>query len=221
MTMTTQRSFKHLVRSRMQKTGESYTAARAMLLRAEPDPDAAEQPVFVISDDAIRRRTGRGWEDLLALLDDWGATERSHGEIATWLREEHGVDSWGAQAVAVSYERARGMRAVGERRDGFAISASRTVGVPVERLYDAVADERLRARWLPDGRLRERTAQPHRSIRFDWDDGATRVNAYFQAKGGRSTATISHERLPDADEAQRMKTYWRERLGALKEQLER
>ena len=30
--MTKQRSFKHLVRTRMAKTGESYTAARATLL---------------------------------------------------------------------------------------------------------------------------------------------------------------------------------------------
>ena len=42
-----------------------------------------------------------------------------------------------AQAIAVSYERARGMRAVGERADGFAVSASRTVAAPVERLFDA------------------------------------------------------------------------------------
>ena len=36
--MTTQKSFKRLVRTRMEKTGESYTAARAMLLDArEPD----------------------------------------------------------------------------------------------------------------------------------------------------------------------------------------
>ena len=34
--MTEQRSFKRLVRARMAKTGESYTAARAKLLRAEP-----------------------------------------------------------------------------------------------------------------------------------------------------------------------------------------
>ncbi len=33
--MTRQRSFKRLVRSRMEKTGESYTAARAVLLSAE------------------------------------------------------------------------------------------------------------------------------------------------------------------------------------------
>jgi hypothetical protein len=41
--MTRQRSFKRLVRARMEKTGESYTAARAMLLSEEaPAPVARD-----------------------------------------------------------------------------------------------------------------------------------------------------------------------------------
>jgi hypothetical protein len=45
---------------------------------------------------------------------------------------------------------------------------------------------------------------------------------FFDAKGdAKSTASVSHERLPNSDEAQRMKAYWRERVTALKEELER
>jgi hypothetical protein len=219
--MTKQKSFKRLVRSRMEKTGESYTAARANLLSAREEPEAPE-PVLTMSDDAIRRRTGRGWEELFEVLDEWGAMDRPHREIARWLREEQDIDGWDAQAVTVSYERARGMRAVGEHADGFAISASRTMAVPVERLYEAVADPSLRERWLPDARLRERTALPHRSLRYDWDDGDSRVIAYFDAKGeAKSTVTVAHERLPNAEEAERMKAFWRERVAALKAVLER
>jgi hypothetical protein len=43
--MTRQRSFKRLVRARMEKTGESYTAARAMLLSAE-ETKATEGPTL-------------------------------------------------------------------------------------------------------------------------------------------------------------------------------
>jgi uncharacterized protein YndB with AHSA1/START domain len=219
--MTTQKSFKRLVRARMRKTGESYTAARASLLAAE-EPEPRHEPAFTMSDDAIRRRTGRGWEELFELLDDSGAIDRSHTDIARWLREEHGIDGWDAQSVTLSYERARGRRAVGEHADGFAISASKTVAVPVEQLFAGFADATQRERWLPDGALRERTALPHRSIRYDWEDGSTRVNVYFDAKGeSKSTATVSHERLPDSGEAERMKAYWRERVAALKRQLER
>jgi hypothetical protein len=36
----------------------------------------------------------------------------------------------------------------------------------------------------------------------------------------KSTAALEHLRLADADEAERMKSFWRERLSALKSRLE-
>jgi hypothetical protein len=218
--MTRQRSFKRLVRTRMEKTGESYTAARATLLAAE-EPKPGERPALTMSEEAIVNRTGHGWEHWFGLLDEWGGTEHSHPEIVKWLTAQHEVGGWNAQSITVSYERARGMRAVGENAQGFAVTASKTVAVPVERLYDAFTDESLRRRWLPDGELSERTATRPRSARFDWGDGRTRVIVGFDAKtDGRSVASLSHERLPDAGEAERMKAYWRERVGTLKEVLE-
>jgi uncharacterized protein YndB with AHSA1/START domain len=222
--MTTQRSFKRLVRTRMDKTGESYTAARAVLLTAEQEPASTAPPPLATSDESIRRRTGRGWEEWFDLLDEWGAAERSHREIARWVAEQQGVVplAWNAQAVAGSYERARGLRAVGEHEDGFSVTASKTVAVPVDRLYEAFADASRRERWLPGAELRERTASKPKSVRFDWADGTTRVNVFFTAKGeAKSTATVQHERLADAAEAERMKAYWRDRVAAMKEALER
>ena len=73
----------------------------------------------------------------------------------------------------MSYERARGLRVVGQRTDGFSVTASKTVAVPVEQLYAAVVDPGRRARWLPGGDLRERTHIEPRSARFDWGDGPT------------------------------------------------
>jgi hypothetical protein len=217
--MTRQKSFKRLVRARMGKTGESYTAARRSLLAAG---ETTKGPTLTVSDEVIRRRTGRGWEEWFEVLDDWGAVERPHKETARWLASEHGIDGWSAQSVTVSYERARALRAVGERPDGFSVTASKTMAVPVDRLYDAFVEESHRARWLPDGRLRERTATKPKSARFDWDDGETRVIVSFEAKGeAKSTVALEHARLADADEAERMKAFWRERIAALKDILER
>ena len=217
--MTTQRSFKRLVRSRMEKTGESYTAARAQLLNgAEP-----QRISLATSDETIRERTGRGWEEWFDLLDEWGAADKSHREIARWLAEQQGIHplAWNAQAIAGSYERTRRGRQVGEHEDGFAVTATKTVAVPVERLYDAFVDAALRERWLPDGDLRERTATKPRSARFDWGDDGTRVHVTFAAKGeAKSTAALQHERLVDAAEAECMKAFWRERVAGLKEVLE-
>jgi hypothetical protein len=220
--MTRQKSFKRLVRLRMEKTGESYTSARTALL-AGREPKRQDAPALATSDEEIRRRTGRGWEEWFDLLDEWGALERPHREAARWVAAQLGIDplAWAAQAITVSYERARGLRAVGERADGFAVTVSKTVAAPVERLYDAFVDESLRARWLPDGTLRERTATRPRSARFDWGDGETRVHVTFVAKGPeKSTAAVEHRRLADAEEADRAKARWGERLAALQAQLE-
>jgi len=222
--MTTQRSFKRLVRARMQKTGESYTAARAMVLSATPNGSRGGKPPLATSDASIRKRTGRGWEEWFDLLDEWGAADRSHRDIARWVADQLGVEPlvWNAQAITGSYERARGGRAIGQHADVFRVSATKTVRVPVERLFDAFVDGALRARWLPDGDLRERTSTRPRSARFDWGDDGTRVNVTFAAKDdGKSLVALQHERLADAGEADRMKAFWRERVAALKEVVER
>jgi hypothetical protein len=217
--MTTQRSFKRLVRARMEKTGESYTAARARLLAG----DEPQRISLATSDETIRERTGRGWEEWFDLLDDWGAADKTHREIARWLAGQQGIHplAWNAQAIAGSYERSRRGRRVGQHEDGFTVTATKTVAVPVERLYDAFVDASLRAAWLPDGELHERTATKPRSARFDWGGDGTRVHVSFAAKGeAKSTAALSHERLRDGAEAERMKAFWRERVAGLKAVLE-
>ena len=223
--MTSQKSFKRLVRTRAQKTGESYTAARAMLLAARDEEPAGgdAKPPLATSDEKIRARTGRGWEEWFDLLDDWGAASRPRREVSRWVAEQLGIHplAWNAQAVTGSYERARGLRAAGEHADGFRATASKTVAVPVARLYDAFVRESLRETWLADAPLRERTATAPKSARFDWGDGPGRVHVVFAAKGdAKSTAFVSHARLADADEAERTKAFWRARLAALKDQLE-
>jgi uncharacterized protein YndB with AHSA1/START domain len=108
------------------------------------------------------------------------------------------------------------------RPDGtFTVTASKTVAVPVAELFDAFVNAELREHWLPGAVLRERTSRPGRSVRFVWVDGDTRVNVTFAPSGsGKSQVAVEHERLPDPTTAATTKTYWRERLTALKALLE-
>jgi hypothetical protein len=228
--MTRQKSFK--TRARMDKTGESYTTARRRLVdKTEsasgqglaPIATMTDQPssgvkALQVADAAVQERTGRGSEEWFALLDAWGGTNRNHTEIARWLVEEHHADGWWAQSVTVAYEQARGMRAPGQRSDGyFNATGSKTVAVSVERLFEAFADPGLREQWLPDVKLTVRTATAPKSFRADWEDGSTRIVVGFTAKGdAKAQAAVAHEKLPDADAAVRMKAFWRDRLAALK-----
>jgi hypothetical protein len=219
--MTRQSTFKRKVRARMEKTGESYTAARRQLIGAGETPDSAPAYEPRLSDDTVRAATGRSWDEWFAILDEWGARDRPHKEIAAWLRSRGDISGWWSQSVTVTYEQARGIRAPGQMADGFAITASKTISAPLEIVMHAFDDPAERERWLPGAELHRRKTTAARSARYDWEDGATRVGVWFEAKGDdRSVVSVSHERLPDADAADAMKTYWRERLQVLKAHLE-
>jgi uncharacterized protein YndB with AHSA1/START domain len=185
---------------------------------AKPQPDAQEPR----SSAALRKASGRDRPEWFALLDAWGAPGRPYREIADWLTGRHSLSDWWAQKLIVEYEEARGLRAPGVRRDGtFEVGASKTVAVPVDRLRAAFVDARLRKRWLPGAVMRRESSQPGRSARFDWEEGPSRVEVGFTAKGSaKSEVTLQHKRLPDAKAAQEMKEFWRERLDALKALLE-
>ena len=229
--MPTQKTFKQRVRTRMTKTGESYTAARHQLLRkaAEPIAPAPPEPTpstpstdLLTSDEAMRHGSGRGHAEWFALLDAWGATERRHPEIASWLRESQGVPGWWAQNITVAYERSRGMRGRYQQRDGFTISATKTVGVDADTALAAFTDASLRRRWLPDAPMRQRPTRAALSARFDWSDPKSRVIVTVIPKGpDRATVAMAHEQLPDAESAERFKVTWRKQLAELKSVLER
>jgi uncharacterized protein YndB with AHSA1/START domain len=174
-----------------------------------------------VGDEAVREATGRGWEEWLARLDRAGAREMEHGAIARHLSEKEKVPDWWCQMVAVGYEQARGLRRKHQRPDGFTVSASRTLAVPVARAFDAFVDEKGRARWLRDPGFTVRKATRPRSVRITWVDGKTRVEASFSAKGdARSQVSVQHSKLPDPDAAARMKAYWGEALDRLRDAVE-
>ncbi len=215
--MPKQKDLKRLVRTRMKKTGESYTAARAQLTRSKtrpaPSPDFAK--LARTSDDSIRAKTGKSWAQWVRVLDAIDAARMPHREIASHVRTTYAIDGWWAQAVTVGYERIRGLREVGQRRDGaYEFSKSRTFPVPVAVLYRAFTSPKVRARWLGGVEFTVRKATPNKSIRITWPD-QTSVQVSLIPKGDRSQATITHAKLASQDAATKLKAWWHARLDAL------
>jgi hypothetical protein len=220
--MPTDKDFKRLVRGRMQKTGESYTTARAHLRKHKPTTSttgsaAADYARLGGKSDAILKdKTGCTWERWVKALDRTKVYTWPHGEIAKYVQERYKIPGWWAQTVTVGYERIKGLRAVGQRRDGsFEANKSKTFPVPLGRLYDAFHDPRMRARWLPGVDLTVRTAAREKSMRITWPD-KTLVVVGFTGKGAaKSQVALQHGKLPDQSAVTRMKQYWANRLGAL------
>jgi hypothetical protein len=226
--MTTDKDLKRLVRARMKKTGEAYTAARAQVTRkkttrtrtraakpaAAPDIDYAA--VAGMSDAVIKGKTGCDWAKWVKSLDYYGAAEMSHSDIARIVRDKYHVKDWWTQAVTVGYERIKGLRARGQRRNGtYEASKSRTFNVSVDKLFDAWNESSIRRKWLEEPGIRVRTATRGKSMRLGWSDGSI-ISLYFLSKGdSKSSVAVQHTKLPTSEAATSLKKYWSERLGAL------
>jgi hypothetical protein len=188
---------------------------------ARPSRPAADYAALAgISDASLEKNTGCTWDRWVPLLDYYDAKGFSHRDIARMVREKFKVGMWWSQAVAVGYERIKGLRAKGQRRDGtFEVSRSRTYSVPVKRLFDAWAKPRVRVRWLERTDVKVRSATAPKSMRLGWADG-TIVALWFTAKGrGKSAVALAHARLGDRESAERQKQYWAGRLDRLGELL--
>jgi len=237
-TMPTQKIFKQRVRARMTKTGESYTAARRQIMRKAAEPELvevqapsssppAEAPslradALLVADASMLRATGKIHAEWFALLDEWGATSHTHTEIAHWLSETHETPGWWTQNITVAYERARGMRAPHQMADGYSISVTRTMTTAPDQALLAFTSASLRHRWLPDAPMRQRPTRAALTARFDWSEPASRVIVSVAPKGDdRSIVYVAHEKVPDAETAERLKTAWRGWLRELKTVLER
>lgn len=154
--MPRNKDLKRLVRARMEKTGEAYTAARAQIIKRTNSPASIDDVIVPtpaklvvptltdypalagMSDDAVKERTGCTWERWVYALDHAGADGMSHREIARLVHEKYEVGSWWSQTVTVGYERIKGLRARGQGRDGtYDATKSRTFDVPLDTLFAA------------------------------------------------------------------------------------
>ncbi len=212
---------KRIIRTRMKKTGESYTTARAQVISK---PDRKQPPAHVVdhaalagmSDTSVAAKTGRTWQEWVRLLDADGAAAMPHRDIAALVHGKHGVGDWWTQTVTVGYERIKGLRDRGQRRGGtYEASKSRTFDVPVKTLFRAWADDATRRRWLDGVEAGVRTATAPRSMRLQWPDGTIVVIGFTAKSGLKSVVALTHTKLRDRAASAEAKKYWTDRLDAL------
>ena len=172
-----------------------------------------------ISSEAVKKATGKGWDQWLAVLDKAKAADLSHKEIAALLKQKHHVPMWWSQMITVGYEQARGLRKVHETTDGFEISKSKTLLVSPLMAFKAWNDGKARDTWLGE-KITIRKATPGKSMRITWIDGKTNVDVNFYDKGkSKCQVSVQHSKLSSAAKADKMKKYWGAALDSLEKYL--
>jgi hypothetical protein len=174
-----------------------------------------------IGDDAVKRRTGRGWEEWFELLDQAGAKELEHPEIARWLDVRHGAGAWWSQMITVAYEQARGRRVRHERAGGdFAVSATRTIAAKPSAIWKALSDAATRRKWVNAATWKVRTKKAPERMRIEWGKDEL-VEFRITPKGAdKCLVAADHSRLKDAKSAASTKKCWARALDKMRAFLE-
>jgi len=171
-----------------------------------------------MSDEAVEAKTGKTWSRWFKHLDAAGARKMTHQEIVAHLRDKHDVRPWWQQMVAVTYEQARGLREIHEKPAGFEISVSRTIAASIGKTFRAWTDEK-RKQWLP-ANFTVRKSTTNKTLRINWSDGTDLVVGFYPKGEGKCQVVAQHGKLKDAKAGAKMKEFWADALGRLKDLLE-
>lgn len=179
-------------------------------------PQTGSTPTGTTSDASVKAATGKDWAGWFKELNKQGAKLLTHKEIAVKLSKEFNLDGWWSQMVTNSYEQHIGRRQKHQMADGYQISVSKTLPVPLPNIFQAFNDVRERSKWLKDPGFEISTVRKDKSLRALWVDGKTRISVDFvTTNSGKTQVTVQHFKLKTAKECDKMKTYWKKSLESL------
>lgn len=193
-----------------------------------------------ISDAAVRKATGKGWDAWFALLDSEGAAALPHKQVARMLHDKGYIASgWWCQMVTVEYERARGKRVLGGTESaGFQIGVQKTLPLSPEEAWALIVEPAGRALWLgtvtdlrwekgvvyesAEGTRGEiRSVHPRKLVRLTWQPldfpAPSTLQVSLEPSGKKTAVRFHQEKLASAEAREQMRTHWRTVLQKLAE----
>jgi len=176
-------------------------------------------PVSRISDDAVKAKTGKTWEEWFKILTKAGARMMDYREAVLLLRREHGLTAWWSRMVMVTYEEHHGIRQMHQKGAGYTAERSKTLTAPLAVVWAAWRDQATRDRWLPGARFEVAKSTPQKLLHLRWFDD-TKVAIAFYVKGSKTEVVVSHEKLTESADVARLQNYWSHALDRLKHTVE-
>jgi len=175
-----------------------------------------------ISDVAVKKSTGKVWEQWFSLLNKAGAKQMEHKAVARLLKEKYSLSGWWSQMVTVQYEQDMKGRKKHETASGYQISKSVTLLTSITKVFNAINSPLKRIVWLNDPAITITKSTKDKSIRGKWIDKKTNIEFQFYPKDNSKTQlVVQQSKIKSAKEAEMMKTYWGKQLNNLKKYLEK
>ena len=193
-----------------------------------------------MADADAKAATGKAWKDWYRLLDDAGGPAPVRRAITSSLMEDHGLNAWWAQTLAVEYERAKSVHERDGRPKGYAICVTKTIATSPERVFDAFGDANVLKTWFGDAKTDfteggtfsstdgnrgkyTKIARP-KTLRFVWEDddptAASTVELKLMPNGKKVGLVLNHERIQSRPHADGLRAAWIAAIEKLKQTLE-
>lgn len=176
-----------------------------------------------ISISGIEKATKKEWGEWLSILEDMGAKDLTHKEIARKLYdlldgklENHG---WWAQGITIAYEQHTGRRVPGQRSDGtFECSVSKTFAGNMDDVYQAWLSATADLANFNNIEVIKRSSsetEKWRNWRCNLADGSKVVVGINQKNSDKAMLGLAHQVLPSSEDAEAWRNYWREFLAKI------
>ena len=175
-----------------------------------------------ISNEAVKKSTGKTLKEWFSILNKAGAKKMEHKQVAKLLHQKYGLSGWWSQMVTVQYEQEIKGRKKHEKPEGFQVSKSTTLTASVTKIFNMINSPIKRIIWLKDPAITITKSTKDKSIRGKWIDKKTNIEFQFYPKDNNKTQlVVQQSRIKSEKEAETMKTYWGKQLNNLKKYLEK
>jgi uncharacterized protein YndB with AHSA1/START domain len=204
-------------------------------MKIELTPDKSVDDATCLAD------TGKRMAQWFALMDAFGGLAKGRRDLGNFLYKDHSLDPWWGATLNIAYEDHHGQKEKDGRARGFTICATKSIKATAEVCFAQFASAKALDAWLgprhaldfreggelknADGnRATLKKITPGKTIKLVWEQAGvaedTPVEIKFPSAGGKTTVTITHDRLQDRAAADGMRRAWGEALGKLKQRLE-
>ena len=173
----------------------------------------------IITDKLVKSLTNKTMEEWFSVLDHKGAQKLKHPDIfkvVESIADLQPLGEWNQNLLVTSYEWSRGIKERGQKKNGFEVSISKTIEVPVNKLFAAWINTAKRLAWLKDDIIIRKSTKD-KSARITWVPDNTSLSVDFYPKSGnKSQVVVQHQKILSSKKAIDMKEFWSEALDRLK-----